>query len=314
MNVILTGTSGHLGSRVLQSILHNDLIRSEDLVISTSSPHKVQAIAKQNDIQIVSGDFTDPAALRESYVSAHADILFLVSFPSPSVERWLHHKTAIDAAKDAGVKLVVYTSLMFGGATGMESVAGVQQAHIKTVEYLQSTGLEYVVVREGIYAESWWLYAGFLQQPLPEGDVTFVIPADGPIAWVSWDDLGEGTAKILAELVHGNRRWIGQTLNLTGPRSTTISDVGRLLEETSGRKVEVKVVGKEEAKKYHLKDGKKEEWLVDSWIGWFDGIATGECEVVDILLEKLIGRAPKGIEECAKELFQSSENSVEAWH
>lgn len=314
MRLILTGTSGHLGSRVLQTILHNDLIPAADLVISTSSPHKVQAVAKQNDIEIIPGDFTDPSALRNSYASANADILFLVSYPSPSIDRWLHHKTAIDAAKDAGVKLIVYTSLMFGGETGMDSVAGVQQAHIKTVKYLQTTGLEYVVLREGIYAESWWLYAGFLPQPLPDGDATFVIPSDGKIAWVSWDDLGEATAHILAKLAEGQREWVGRTLNLTGPRATTISEIGKLLAKTSKRKVDVNIAGPEEAKRYHLRDGKKEEWLVESWVGWFTGISAGECEVVDPLLEQVLGRASKGIEECAEQLFSPSDDSVRAWH
>lgn len=306
MKVLLTGTSGNLGSRVLQTILDQDLIPSSDLIISTSSPHKIIAIAKQNDIRLVPGDFTDPEGLIESFTSSEADVLFLVSYPSPSIDRWLHHKTAIDAAKKAGIKLIVYTSLMYGGKTGMTSKAGVQQAHIKTVEYLQQSGLEYVVLREGIYAESWRLYAGFYYEELRKGDtdpITFVIPDDGPFAWVSWDDLGEGTAKILARLAKGQREWIGQTLNLTGPRTETMSDIAGLLNKYTGRKVDVKLVSKDEAKRYHLESGKKEEWLVDSWVGWFEAIRDGECAIVDPLLGDLLGREVRGMAEIAEELF-----------
>lgn len=306
MKVLLTGTSGNLGSRVLYYILDQNLIPSSDLIISTSSPHKVSTLAKQNEITIVSGDFTEPEELLNSYTSAEADVLFLVSYPSPSVDRWLHHKTAIDAAKKAGIKLIVYTSLMFGGETGMKSIAGVQQAHIKTVEYLQQSGLEYIVVREGIYAESWWLYAGFQPKPLKKGDtdpITFVIPDDGPVAWVSWDDLGEGTAQILARVAKGNREWIGKTLNLTGPKTYTLKDIASLVEKYSGRTVHVDLVGRDEAKRYHLKDGQKEEWLVDSWSGWFEALKNGECAVVDPLLENILERKVDGMEELAKELF-----------
>lgn len=198
----------------------------------------------------------------------------------------------------------------------MQSVAGVQQAHIRTVEYLQQSGLEYVVLREGIYAESWWLYCGFQDRNLTKrqsgGDevkenetLEFVIPSDGPVAWVSWDDLGEGTAQILARLVQGDREWIGKTLNLTGPSTATIGDIARLIEKYSGRKVEVKCVGKEEAKRYYLKDPNagREEWLVDSWVGWFDAISAGECAVVDPFLGKILGREPQGMDEVAGELF-----------
>lgn len=307
MKVLLTGASGNLGSRVLQNILDYDLIPSSDIVISTSSPHKLSTLAKQNDITLIPGDFTDPAQLNASFRESGADILFLVSYPSPSVDRWLHHKTAIDAAQQSGcIKLIVYSSLMFGGKDGMHSVAGVQQAHIKTVEYLRTTGMEYIILREGIYAESWWLYAGFQPNPIPKDgpeQIDFVVPSDGPVAWVSWDDLGEGTAKILAELAKGDRQYIGETLNLTGSRTTTLTEIAKLVERVSGRKVNVKLVGKEAAREYHLKDGKKEQWLVESWVGWFDGISNGECEVVDPLLERILGRAPLGIDECSEALF-----------
>ena len=42
---------------------------------------------------------------------------------------------------------------------------------------------------------------------------------------------------------------------------------------------------------------------MESWVGWFDGIKAGECEVVDPLLEQILGRQPKGIEECAGDFF-----------
>lgn len=306
MKVILTGTSGNLGSRVLRSILDLKLIPTADLSISTSSPEKLADLAKANDLQLLKGDFNDPERLKDTFIESSADVLFLVSYPSPSIDRWLHHKAVIDAAKASRtIKIIVYTSLMFGGISGMESVAGVQQAHIKTIEYLQTSGMKYVIVREGIYAESWWLYAGFQKHPLSKSDtedIEFVIPDDGPIAWVSWDDLAEGTALILSQIAHGKEDWINQSLSLTGPRATTITKMASLLEEHSGRKVHVKLVGAEAALKYH--SGPQEVWIVQSWSGWFEGIKNGECAVVDPLLEQLLQRTPKGIEECAQILFK----------
>ena len=129
------------------------------------------------------------------------DVLFLSSYPSPSVDRWLYHKNAIDAAVLAGVKCVVYTSLMFGGETGRESVCGVMKAHLKTIDYLEKVRdsargdgrvFDFVVVREGIYAESWWLYAGYQPKVLTKaaggekGEMEWVIPNDGKVAWVTW--------------------------------------------------------------------------------------------------------------------------------
>ncbi|KAK5064593.1 hypothetical protein LTR84_000426 [Exophiala bonariae] len=302
--LVLTGSNGNLGSRVLSSILDLNLIPPSELIISSSNPDHVSSRAKNAGIEIRRGDFTSPESLASSFKGA--DALFLVSFPSPAVDRWLHHKKAIDAAKASGVKTIIYTSLMFGGETGLQSVAGVQQAHIKTIEYLSQSGLQYIVIREGIYAESWWLYAGYQPKQFSKGDqsaLSFVIPNDGPVAWVTWDDLGEGTARILADY----QRYVGQTLRLTGPRATTIKDVAKLWERHTGRKAEVRLVGKEEAETYHKFEKKSlpEDafWVLESWAGWHDGLAQGEAEVVDPLLEKLLGRQPLGIEEMAETLF-----------
>jgi uncharacterized protein YbjT (DUF2867 family) len=183
--LVLTGTNGHLGSRVLDAILRQHLIPTSELIISTSNPDKVPTNIKDTGVEVRHGDFTDPGSLISSFKGA--DTLFLVSFPSPAVDRWVKHKQAIEAAREAGVKTIIYTSLMFGGKTGMESEAGVQQAHIKTIEYLAQSGLQYLILREGIYAESWWLYAGWQPQTFQIGDTTeldWVIPNDGPVAWV----------------------------------------------------------------------------------------------------------------------------------
>ncbi len=302
--LILTGTTGHLGSRVLDSIIRLHLIPPSEIIISSSHPDQVPDAARDAGIDIRKGDFSSPETLASSFRGG--DALFLVSFPSPSAERWLHHKAAIDAAKAAGVKTIIYSSLMFGGETGMESTAGVQQAHIKTVDYLRRSGLQYVVVREGIYAESWWLYAGYQPQKYSKGDtgeIRFVIPNDGPVAWVTWDDLGEGTAKILQHY----DRYIGKTLNLTGPRTTTLTEVGKMVERYTGRKVQVDIVGRQEAERYHKFEKKSlseaQFWVIESWSGWHDAIANGETAVIDPLLGELLGRPPRGIEEMAEQLF-----------
>ena len=71
-----------------------------------------------------------------------------------------HHMAAVNAAKEAGVKQIIYTSLAFGGNSG----AGVMRAHLRTEAYLK--GLEekgvvkVTVIREGLYNSSWPLYLG----------------------------------------------------------------------------------------------------------------------------------------------------------
>ncbi|KAJ9502103.1 hypothetical protein H2202_002167 [Exophiala xenobiotica] len=297
--LVLTSTTGNLGSRILHTILREKLIPPSKLIISSTKPSQVSTAAHEAGIDIRQGDYTSPESLASSFRGS--DALFLVSFPSASVERWLYHKAAIDAAKAVGVRTIIYTSLMFGGETGLDSIAGVQQAHIKTIEYLVQSGLQYVIVREGIYAEYWSVYAGFQPQKYHKGDSTeirFVIPNDGPVAWVTTDDLAQGTARILQDY----KRYIGQTLNLTGPRATSVSDIAKLVERIQ--------VGesREEAQRYHKYEKKSmpadKLWVVDSWSGWHDAMARGETALVDPLLADLLGRQPNGVEEMAEQYFK----------
>lgn len=330
---ILTSPTGKLGSRVLSSVIKDALISPTDLIVTTSSiapnssannttpgPPSLQ-LASEQEIPVRYGvDFTQaPDKIAPAFEGG--DVLFLSSYPSPSIERWNYHRNAIDAAVLAGITCVVYTSLMFGGDDGRSSVAGVMQAHLQTIDYLEqvrsklrSNGnqFDFIVVREGIYAESWWLYCGFQPQRLTrdqlndDGELDFIVPNDGKVAWVTWDDLGEGTARIIADY----KRYLGQSLRLTGSRATKLTDITRMVSEVTGWKVHLKEVGKAEAERYHNQRnsaGEGGEWVIESWVGWFDALKDGECEIVDPLLEELLGKEVKGIEELKEDLFKVDE-------
>lgn len=73
-------------------------------------------LARAAGIEIRLGDMTKPSSLISSYRGASA--LFLVSYPSIGEERFKYHKIAIDAAKEAGIKHVLYMSLTWGGEKG----------------------------------------------------------------------------------------------------------------------------------------------------------------------------------------------------
>lgn len=189
--IVLTGTTGGLGSSVLSHLLRLRLFPPTSLIISLHNPSSTPSTS----LETRRGDLTDPTSLRAAFTGA--DTLFLVSFPSIAYEERVNaHRNAIDACKAAGVKRVVYTSLAFGGLAD-DSVTEVMSAHLATEAYLKASGLEWIILREGIYAESWSLYAGFLSL---ENGSEIVVPGDGGVAWVSRDDLGEATARILARV------------------------------------------------------------------------------------------------------------------
>lgn len=165
-------------------------------MVSVYNPSGATDEVRSSGVEIRKGDFGDPSSLETAF--SGADKLLIVSYPSIAHEiRVKNHVAAIDAAKRVGIKHIYYTSLAFAG----DSVAAVMQAHIDTEIYLKESGLTYTIIREGIYSESWPLYFGFFDPN--EGKDEVLIPySDGRIAWVCRDDLGEGTAKIIAAVSH----------------------------------------------------------------------------------------------------------------
>ncbi len=162
--------------------------------MSLYNPSGATPLIKESGVEIRRGDYGDPASLDAAF--AGADKLLIVSYPTTTYElRVQRHKSAIDAAKRAGVAHVYYTSFALAG----DSVAAVMRAHIDTERYLKESGLTYTVLREGIYSESYPLYFGFFDPA--EGKEEIVVPhSDGPIAWVTREDLGEGTANIMVQV------------------------------------------------------------------------------------------------------------------
>ena len=152
--ILITGTTGGLGSEVLRYIL--PLVAPSNLVVSSPTPARVRE-AWPNlpaEVEIREGDYTRPETLPGAL--AGIDVFFIISYPSIAHEvRVRAHKNAIDAAKAANVRRVIYTSIAFG-----EGVADVMKPHIDTEVYLRESGLEYTIIREGLYIEAFPFYLG----------------------------------------------------------------------------------------------------------------------------------------------------------
>ncbi len=156
---------------------------------------------RSTGIDIRKGDLYHPQTLTEAL--SGADVLFLVSFPSMGEERFALHRNGIDAAKAAGIRHIIYTSLSFcGGAEDSTSVAQVAQAHLKTEAYLKESGLTYTIIRYGSYSHLWNNYAGFIDLSVDRDIVQdAVLPNDGLEHWASRDDMGEATGRVIANWV-----------------------------------------------------------------------------------------------------------------
>jgi hypothetical protein len=80
-------------------------------------------------------------------------------------------------------------------------------------------------------------------------------------AKATWDDPGEITAKIVAEW----KKYVGRSLRRTGPRTTSISEIAKILEEETGWKVNLRFLGGKKRDDTTLR-GRAQARVVTGWL------------------------------------------------
>ena len=280
-----------------------DLVLTPSQTSSDPESSRFDGLRSQN-IELRQANFNDSSSLKEAYTGCER--LFLVSSPLVELDyndapiwqgREKHHRAAIDAAVEAGVKHIYYTSLAFGG----QSEAGVMRAHVRTEEYLhelESQGkINITIMREGLYSDAWPLAFGYYFGLKNETRDEVVVAGDGPLSFARLADITFATAKILAK---PSQDWVGKTVALSQRQTWTLQDIAAFVSREKGQKVNLKVVSKEEFDDYYTGRG-LERASVEWWSSAYEAFMKGECAVEDPTLEDMLKEAGK-----SPELFETT--------
>ena len=76
---------------------------------------------------------------------ANADKVALISMPFVGAKRQNAHKNVVDAAKEAGVQQIIYTSLVNAADESNPSVEKID--HIFTEDYINELGMDHIFLR-----------------------------------------------------------------------------------------------------------------------------------------------------------------------
>ncbi|RAL12857.1 NAD(P)-binding protein [Aspergillus homomorphus CBS 101889] len=309
--------AGALGTSTINHLAKQ--VPASDLVLVARKPETLAELARAG-ATVRQADYEEPGTLDRVFDGV--EVLFLISYASIEIQfRFEAHKHAIDAARRSGVKHIFYSSLGFAGDLEKSSVAHVMGAHLKTERYL-AEGLQgadnhnritYTAVREGIYSESFPIYTSWFDpgNPPANGEVTIPHPGDGPgVTWVKRDELGEATAKLIADYVRDPRGfpYLNRVLLLSGPREITLKETVEILGRAIGKPLRVQETPVDEFVKlpqhgrkffYHGID------LTREWATAWDAIRRGETAVVSPLLGQILGREPESFETTITALYGS---------
>jgi NAD(P)H dehydrogenase (quinone) len=163
-------------------------------------------------------------------------VLLLISVPQVGEKRRNMHKNALDGAVAAGVKKIIYTSYV--GTGDPENGSYEMVDHQYSDEFIKSTGLKYVFLRNAQYCEA--MVAAF-EQAANSGGVLSNNMGDGRMAHVSRDDCAEAAACVAAGAGEDNKVYY-----ITGPTANTMEEFVAIGSEVTGRKVVYKFIDDEQ--------------------------------------------------------------------
>ena len=290
--IVVTGATGQLGRRVVEGLLGK--LPGAQIGVSVQKPEKAEEF-KQRGVRVRKGDFADPASLTEAFDGAEQ--VLIVSVNKFGEEAVRQHGNAIRAAKDAGAQRILYTSHQ---AASPLSAFAPSRDHAATEALLQSSGVPYVSLRNGFYAESALYQLGGVKQT---GKIS--LPEDGPVSWTARADLAEAA---MAALMQPNL-FDGISPPLTGSQTLDFADVAKIASEILGRDVVRETVSDEAFRAALISHGVP-EGMADGLGSLFKAARAREFAVVDPTLERLLSRKPTAMRDILKDFLTKPESNL----
>lgn len=218
MKIAITGATGQLGQLVIQSLLKNTAAANIVALVRNESK---AADLKAKGIELRLFDYDTPATLASAL--SGIDKLLLISANEVG-RRTPQHKAVIDAAQQAGVPYIAYTSLL----NADHSTLGLAQEHRETESLIKASGLQYTFLRNNWYSENY--LAGVIHTV--EIGTLYGAAGEGKISSAARADYAEAAAKVLTTSGHENK-----TYELAGSTSFTLADLAGDIADVSGKEI-----------------------------------------------------------------------------
>jgi NAD(P)H dehydrogenase (quinone) len=240
-----------------------------DVVALARTPSKAADLG----VVVRQADYDRPETLGAALEGVHT--LLLIS-ASEMGRRVPQHQNVVDAAKAAGVKLIVYTSLLHADRSPID----LAEEHRQTEALLKGSGVPHAILRNGWYTEN---YTGSIGGALAGG--AFIGSAgDGKIASAARTDFAEAAAVVLT-----SEGQAGKVYELAGDVAYTLSDLAGEISRQTGRAIPYKNLAPEDYAAALVGFGLP-EGLARAIAGWDSAASRGALFDEGRQLSKLIAR------------------------
>lgn len=237
--ILITGATGQQGGSVAGNLVGKDF---KNIRVLTRHPEKAK-IYRDMGIDVFKGDLREPSTLKKAMKGVKK--LFLVTTPyEEGVEAEIDQGiSAIDAAREAGVQHVIYSSVCSAHReTGIPHF----ESKWKIEHHLVQSGLPYTILRPAWFFEN---YQTFMLPAIQSGRVSTPLLPDRPLQQIAVQDVGE----FAAAAIERPDEFIGLQLDIAG-EALTFPEVLTILGNLAGKTIEYVPMSLEESEKAYGHD------------------------------------------------------------
>jgi NAD(P)H dehydrogenase (quinone) len=276
MSLVVTGASGHLGRLTVQSLLDRG-VAPESVIATARTPERLDDLAARG-VDVRRADYTDPQSLKAAFTGAERVLLVSSSSVGARIEE---HRNVVEAAQEAAVDLIAYTSIPRADTTTMLIAAD----HRATEGLIRESGLPYAFLRNSWYVEN---YTEQLATTL-EHKAVLGSAGSGRVSAATRADYAAAAAAVLVGDGPRNHAY-----ELGGDSSFTLAEYAATLSELTGEQIAYVDQPPAEYQAFLESVGvpaAMAQVLADSDVG----LARGDLQVESGDLARLIGRPTTGL-------------------
>ncbi|MFT3705169.1 MAG: SDR family oxidoreductase [Agriterribacter sp.] len=291
MMILITGVTGHLGTATVNFLLKKGISPAAISGLARN-PEKAAGL-KEKGINIKTGDYNDYASLVSAF--KNVDQLLLIS-GNDIANRTQQQASAVKAAKEAGVKHILYTSFERKNESADSPIAPIALSHLATEKSIVDSGIPYTILRNNLYLDYVPLFLG--EKVLETG--VFWPAGKGRLAAATRENMAEAIANVLAGSGHENKSY-----HISTPENFSLADVATVLSSITGKSVPYLDPSAEDYKQALQQAGVPAEYI-GVFAGFAEATKQGEFDSTSTDLEKLLGRKPTNLQQHLQVVYAPS--------
>ncbi len=225
LTVLVTGATGQQGGMVARTLKS----RGHSVLGLTRNPDSPSARElKDLGIGVIAGDFNDPPSLVTAAQGVDAVYVMATPFEAGTEAETRQGIAAVDAAKSAGVRHLVYSSVSDADReTGVPHFDSKYQVE----KHIQAQNLPYTIVAPAYFMEN--LLAPFMLPGLKQGILSMAMPETRGLQQISVQDIASFTALVL----ENRDRFLGRRVDIAGDEVEG-ARVAEMLSRVSGHQID----------------------------------------------------------------------------